>query len=307
VHVDLDGLWTLADCYGYPEGSGFAKDPVFEQALPRLLGLFEALRIKATFFIVGRDLEHPDKARAIRHLADCGHEIANHSWSHQFGLEDLTTARLKTEIDRTSEAIQALTGRQPLGFRAPGYAAGPRVLTACSQAGLRYDGSRLPTSLAPILRWLAGRLRARVRRELTIHPPFPIPASRQYGGGGSLDPQWFVPPTGGPRLLRLPLAVSPLLRLPLHPSLGGMLGAHFVKGALQRLARRGQPISYLVHGLDVLDPAEFADRLPLALSRSRPFQIPLRAKLDFLTMILTDFKGLTRIERTRDWFEATVG
>ena len=35
VHVDLDGLWTLAGCYGYPEGVSFTQDPVFDQGLPR--------------------------------------------------------------------------------------------------------------------------------------------------------------------------------------------------------------------------------------------------------------------------------
>lgn len=306
VHVDLDGLWTLAGCYGYPEGTSYGEDPVFERALDRLLNLFDVLELKATFFIVGRDLEHPAKARAIRAIAELGHELANHSWSHPFGLEELSSAELKNEIDRTSERIAAVSGQRPLGFRAPGYAAGPRVLAACGRAGLRYDGSRLPTSLGPLLRWLAGRLRDQVRRELKLASPPPAGvAARQYGGGGSLDPEWFVPPEGGARILRLPVAVSPLLRIPVHASLGITLGAPFVKRALRRLARRGQPLTYLIHGLDALGPEDLAGRLPQALLRTRPFRVPLKTRLDFLTAVLSDLKERTRIERTRDWLERT--
>ena len=62
--------------------------------------------------------------------------------------------------------MEAVAGRRPLGFRAPGYTAGPRLLTELSRAGLRYDGSVLPTRAAPLLRFLANRLRAQIRREL---------------------------------------------------------------------------------------------------------------------------------------------
>jgi peptidoglycan/xylan/chitin deacetylase (PgdA/CDA1 family) len=168
VHVDLDGLWTLAGCYGYPEGVSFTQDPVFDQGLPRLLGLLDELSIKATFFIVGRDLEHPAKATLIGDLVRRGHEPAVHGWSHGFGLESLDDAGLEGEIGRTARAIESACGQRPLGFRAPGYAAGPRTLAAVSRAGLRYDGSMLPTRFGWLLRAMARRLRARSRPASTL-------------------------------------------------------------------------------------------------------------------------------------------
>lgn len=310
VHVDLDGLWTLAGCYGFPEDDSFTHDPVFERALPRLLALLDERGVKATFFIVGRDLEAPEKAAAIREIAGRGHELANHSWSHRFGLEEAEEDERETEIERTSAAIAALCGQRPAGFRAPGYAAGPRVLTTCSRCGIRYDGSRLPTRAAPLLRLMAGRLRARVRRELGAAGAATGTAGemargveRQYGGSGGLRPEWFRPAEGGAPVLQLPLAVSPVLRLPLHASLGQVLGAGFVRSGLRRLAGRGGPVTFLLHGLDLLGSEDLAGRLPAALAATRPFQAPLAGKLEFLKQTLDALSAVTAVRLTREWLD----
>lgn len=304
IHVDLDGLWTLPGCYGYPEGDAFENDPIFTLALPRMLALFDELGVKATFFIIGRDTESPAKAEAIAGLARRGHELASHSWSHRFGLEDLSGAELLSEIERTSAVIEMLGGARPLGFRAPGYTAGPRVLSALSRAGIRYDGSRLPTRAAPLLRFMAGRLRAQVRRELgpAALPPDPG-LKRQYGGGISLEPEWFTPEGGGPKVLRLPLAVSPTLRLPLHASLAQVFGARFALTGLRRLARRGDPVTWLLHGMDFLGAEDLAGRLPRALAQTGPFQVGLEKKQAFVKEVLAGLKQLTHLQLTRDWLE----
>lgn len=348
VHVDLDGLWTLAACYGFDEGDTWDRDPVFAFALPRMLDLFDRLEIRATFFIVGRDLEHPDKRRLIGEIAERGHELANHTRSHRFGLELAPEADLLEEIAGAQTALTQLTGRAPLGFRAPGYDAGPRVLAACAAAGLRYDGSALPTHWGPLLRFMAGRLRTQVRDEVfdefesdygTPTEPGagaegaePISAEvlrGQYGSGawgsgarGALAPQWAnlevkteaASGTNGPEtdpdtdpkatpLLRLPLATSPFFRLPLHASMGMILGAASVKSGLARLARVGWPVTYLIHGLDAADPHEFTARLPAALGKSRYFGFELEARMNFLTDVLEEFKAMTRHETTEDYIE----
>ncbi len=344
VHVDLDGLWTLAGCYGFDEGDTWDHDPVFAFALPRMLDLFERLEIRATFFIVGRDLDHPDKRRLIGEIAERGHELANHSRSHRFGLELLPEADLLEEIVGAQTALMQLTGRAPLGFRAPGYDAGPRVLAACAAAGLKYDGSALPTHWGPLLRFMAGRLRTQVRDEVfdefesdygTPTEPGagaegmqPISAEvlrGQYGSGawgsgarGALAPQWanFEVDTGEDSgtadpeietettpLLRFPLATSPFFRLPLHASMGMILGASSVKSGLARLAGVGWPVTYLIHGLDAADPHEFTSRLPAALGKSEYFGFELENRMNFLADVLAEFKTMTRHETTEDYIE----
>ena len=303
VHIDLDGLWTVAACYGFTQADAFERDPVFETALPRLLNLLEEAGIRATFFITGRDTDHPAKSRQIGDIAARGHELANHTWSHALDFCSLKSDDLEREIEQTSGALERLGGVRPWGFRAPGYAADSRVLTVCSRAGLRYDGSRLPTPWAPVLRLLARRLRAQVRREMNQAAATPVEAPGQYGGGLSLRPLWFRLGGGGAAVLRLPVAVSPTLRLPLHASLAMVLGAGAVRTGLTRLARRGWPVTYLVHGMDLLGPEDLAGRLPRALARLRPFRFTLNERLAFLTQALETMKRRTRLQTTRQWLE----
>jgi peptidoglycan/xylan/chitin deacetylase (PgdA/CDA1 family) len=305
VHVDLDGLWTLAGAYGYPEEDSFTRDVVFERGVDRLLELLAAHGARATFFLLGRDLELPAKAATVKRIAAAGHELANHSYSHFLDLDRRPEAEIRREIERTSAAIEAVAGARPLGFRAPGYAAGPRTLAVCLQAGLRYDGSNLPTWWAPVLRGLAGRLRRKVRRELG-EAARPVANAGQYGGapaiaGDPLAPQWWHAPSGDTPVLRLPLAVSPMLRLPLHASLGMLLGAGRVRAGLRRLARRGHPVTWLLHGMDAVGAEDLAGRLPSALANAWAFRRTLAAKFEFLHAVLTEFQRVTRVELTAEW------
>lgn len=306
IHVDLDGFWTLADCYGFPRGESFDHDPVYEKALPRMLNLFDRLGLKATFFLIGHDLEHPAKQEAAREIARRGHEIANHTFHHPFSLEDMPEADIRREIALTQDLIAEVTGRVPRGFRAPGYDAGPRVLKILCEMGFLYDGSSLPTRWGPLLRFSARRIRARVRRgqlraaaegdDATARAPSAPEAPGQYGPGSGgpwgLAPRYFRPESGGRPIARFPLAVSPVFRFPLHASLGMLLGRSSVISGLRGLVRRQWPITYLLHGIDLAAPEEFIGFMPPALAGSRVFNIPLADREAFLVEVLERLQGL---------------
>jgi peptidoglycan/xylan/chitin deacetylase (PgdA/CDA1 family) len=83
---------------------------------PRLLDMLKARGMRATFYLIGnRVVQYPDIARRI---AEEGHEIGNHSWSHPF-LNRLGNTAVINEIDRTTDAIWNATGRPPVTFRPP--------------------------------------------------------------------------------------------------------------------------------------------------------------------------------------------
>ncbi|MBW5445704.1 polysaccharide deacetylase family protein [Cohnella sp. CFH 77786] len=84
---------------------------------PQVLDILKKYNVKATFFVVGKQVEkYPDVTlRIVRE----GHDIGNHSWSHQ-DLTKLTGQALDDEIDRTQEAVaQAAGGYTPDLVRAP--------------------------------------------------------------------------------------------------------------------------------------------------------------------------------------------
>lgn len=86
------------------------------QWTPRVLDALAVHRIRATFFVVGRAaLAH---AALLRRVADAGHEIGNHTWSHRHPWT-LTRAQAVTEVDDGTHAIAEVTGRAPRLFRPP--------------------------------------------------------------------------------------------------------------------------------------------------------------------------------------------
>lgn len=81
-----------------------------------ILDILKENNITATFFLVGQWAEkYPDSVKAI---AQAGHEIGNHSYSHQ-DFAALDEKRLVEEISRCSSAIEQITGRVPELMRVP--------------------------------------------------------------------------------------------------------------------------------------------------------------------------------------------
>ena len=83
---------------------------------PTILEILRRHNLKITFFITGQfAVNYPDYVRMI---AAEGHEIANHSWSHP-SFYDLTPAKILSEVIRTRDVLEGLTGQTTLYFRPP--------------------------------------------------------------------------------------------------------------------------------------------------------------------------------------------
>ena len=83
---------------------------------PVILEILEEYGIKATFFMVGENVGYyPDAARAV---AEAGHEIANHTFSHRkFGR--MSEEEMRREILSCQEALDAVGGRASRFIRPP--------------------------------------------------------------------------------------------------------------------------------------------------------------------------------------------
>src|SRR5437868_13376872 len=91
-------------------------DGPHQKLTPRLLDLLAEHHIHVTFFVIGENAaEHPEiLQRAVRE----GHEIGNHTWSHP-NLAKMTDENVRSQIQRTEEAIRSAIGSQPTLFRPP--------------------------------------------------------------------------------------------------------------------------------------------------------------------------------------------
>jgi peptidoglycan/xylan/chitin deacetylase (PgdA/CDA1 family) len=88
----------------------------------RVLDVLDRYGVPATFFCVG--LHAQAHTEQLDRMAEAGHRIGNHTWSHPF-LPDLSPAELAVQLDRTDEAIARADGsgrrlfRPPYGSRTP--------------------------------------------------------------------------------------------------------------------------------------------------------------------------------------------
>ena len=83
---------------------------------PRILDILEKYNVKATFFMVGVNVEnYPDAARAV---LEAGHEIGNHTYSHRI-LSHLSHEEIDSEIEGCEDLLESLCQRRPHLFRPP--------------------------------------------------------------------------------------------------------------------------------------------------------------------------------------------
>lgn len=110
----------------------------------RLLSMFEEAKVSATFFVLGWVAErHPALVRAI---AQSGHEIASHGFSHTLVYE-MTPEVFREDVRRAKAVLEAISGTPVLGYRAPSYSITRDSLWALdvlASEGHVYDSSIFP-------------------------------------------------------------------------------------------------------------------------------------------------------------------
>jgi peptidoglycan/xylan/chitin deacetylase (PgdA/CDA1 family) len=105
-------------------------------AVPRLLRLLDRQRVRATFFIPGYSAERwPEAVRSIR---DAGHEIAHHGYLHE-GSRGADPATEERRLLRGLEALDAVAGVRPVGYRAPNWELSYALPAILARHGIRYD------------------------------------------------------------------------------------------------------------------------------------------------------------------------
>jgi peptidoglycan/xylan/chitin deacetylase (PgdA/CDA1 family) len=105
---------------------------------PRILELLAARGIASTWFVPGHTLTtFPESTAAI---VAGGHEVACHGWFHE-DFAELSRDEERATIERCAEAVRAVTGERPKGWRAPYWSLGDASLEAIADAGFVYDSS----------------------------------------------------------------------------------------------------------------------------------------------------------------------
>jgi peptidoglycan-N-acetylglucosamine deacetylase len=271
LSIDLDGLAHYHRLHGLPDPPPGGDDPVYGKAVERFGELCAALRLRGTAFCVGESLARPGAAAAARRLAEAGHELANHSLSHDYALTRRAPEAIAAEVRGGAEAIRAAAGRAPTGFRAPGYTLSAPLLAALAAQGYRYDSSAFPAApyyaakaLVMGALALSGRPSRAVldRPRVLLAPRAPYRPSRAEPYARGDLPLLELPVTTG--LLGFPLIGTSLASLP--------RAARAARAGTGRL-----PLFNLeLHGVDLLDASDAA---PGLAARQRDLRLPAALKI----------------------------
>jgi len=287
LSFDADDLWTYQRSQGRAEW--VSHSTFWPAAIPRLLDLTGSLSVRGTVFIVGQDAAVPAHRPLLERIMAAGHEIGNHSHSHNPSLLKSNRETIIREVETAERAIASVTGKIPQGFRGPSYVWTPEICQILADRGYLYDSSIWPTWIGPMLKFY---LRSHRLFGRTVEADF----GRWTEAFRSLAPHPLSLPNGK-RLLEIPVTTHPALRLPLHMTYLLSLGAlsrewmlRYLRSALRLCRERGLGFCFLLHAPDILDSKDMPglDVLPHR-------HLPLSQKLDIVTRVLDAISSFFRL------------
>jgi hypothetical protein len=283
VSVDLDEIPFYHRIHGLPEPDASSANAVYDIALDRLADLARARDLPLTLFVIGSSAERPENAVRLRSLADRGHEIGNHTFSHPYDLTRLDTVRMADEVHLAQAAIERAIGTRPVGFRAPGYTITDALFGVLERSGFLYDSSVFPCPPYWALKAAAiSAIRLAGRRSHSVYDtPLVLTApTSPYRIG---RPYWRT----GMGMTEIPIQVTSGLRLPFIGTALTMAGPSRAK-LLARMVVGAPVVNLELHGIDLLDDT---DGLSALRQHQRDVRIPVARKLDAIAAALEILRG----------------
>lgn len=102
---------------------------------PRVLRILQEHGVKATFFVIGAGADR--HRELVKQMVQEGHEVGNHSQSHQWWLPFLLPNQIGQDFRRSQETIRDITGTAPQFYRAPHGRISPWMGFALHRQGAR--------------------------------------------------------------------------------------------------------------------------------------------------------------------------
>ena len=195
-----------------------------EQNTRRLLDLFDEYNATATFFVLGWVAERsPD---LVREIADRGHEVASHGYSHQLVYNQAPEV-FRDETLRTKHILEDIIQAKVTGYRAASYSITERSLWALdilAEAGFDYDSSIFPVR----------------------HDRYGIPDAKEVPHN--------IETQNGYSLVEFPLSTAKLFNYRLPVAGGGYFRLYpyaLTRRGLEQINRRERPFIFYLHPWEI--------------------------------------------------------
>ena len=298
LSLDLDNKWSYMKTHG---DDGWESFPTYlDIAVPRILEFCAKRDLHITVFVVGQDAALEVNRKALRSIADAGHEIGNHSFNHEPWLHLYSEQQLEEEFELAERHIQDATGKKTIGFRGPGFSLSEKTLRVLSRRGYEYDASTFPTFLGPLARayyFMTADLTKTERAE----------REQLFGkfreGFRPLKPYaWKMEGRQADPLIEIPVTTMPVFKLPIHASYILYLGqfspflARFYFRISMTLCKiLGVAPSLLLHPLDFLGCDDDSD-----LAFFPVMGLPAERKIDLVAEVVDIMSGSFQVGTMRE-------
>jgi carbamoyltransferase len=266
LHVDMDGLDAIYAGHGHVyRGS---SDEFYLSAVDNSLRLFEEEDVRATYFTIARDLDNPDKRRAIERVVGAGHNVACHSLNHKY-LNRISSSEKREEIAGGKKKIEDALGVECRGFRAPGYSIDFESLQILRESGYLYDSSIFPSY----------EFKNRLGLERLLPEPF------------------LMFPEDG--FFEVPMPFTGPWLPPFHPCYAFYLSRIYFQLSLNAFRKRHNYCTLLFHLTDFAAPQKLGHGLQLDVYTNNFFSS--RSKLGFLKKLLGPARESFSFTTTEDF------
>jgi peptidoglycan-N-acetylglucosamine deacetylase len=299
LSLDLDNQWSYMKIHGDP---GWESFPTYlDVVVPRALAFLVERNLSITFFIVGQDAALEKNHGAVKAIATAGHEIGNHSFKHESWLHLYSETEIEAEIAQAEEILKQVTGKQPIGFRGPGYSCSAAVLRVLARRGYQYDASTFPTFLGPLARayyFMTTKLsKAEKEKRKALFGSF-------KDGFQPLKPyRWAMEQR---QLIEIPVSTMPIFKIPIHFSyvlylsvFSRSLALLYFRLALFLCRLTGTQPSLLLHPLDFLGCEDVPE-----LSFFPGMSLPSHKKLATLSQAIALLKCSFRVVSMQEHAQA---
>jgi polysaccharide deacetylase family protein (PEP-CTERM system associated) len=263
--IDVEDYFQVAALApAIPRDSWPTREYRVERNTDRILGLLAERGIRGTFFVLGWCAER--SPALIKHIADAGHEVACHGFSHKL-IYTQSPEEFREEARRSKHFLEDTIGAAVTGYRAASFSITKQSLWALDvliDLGFEYDSSVFPIH----------------------HDRYGIPgASRNIGP---------VTAPSGRTIAEFPMSAASFAGVRVPVSGGGyfrLLPYMVTRAGLKQINERdGQPFTFYLHPWE-LDPDQPRVKVS-AFSRFRHYNNLDKCELR-LRRLLRDFRFST--------------
>lgn len=229
LSVDVEDYFQVSAFAKSIKSSDWDKQPLrVEKNTQHLMDMFDDAQVKATFFVLGwvADRNRP----LIKEIAERGHEVACHGYSHQL-IYNQTIDVFREETIRSKSLLEDIVQQPVIGYRAASYSITRKSLWALdilAEAGFEYDSSIFPVR----------------------HDRYGIPDAKEV-------PHVLETPQGH-SIVEFPLSTANVFKYKLPVAGGGYFRLYpyaLTKAGLSQINRRQQPFIFYLHPWEI-DPGQ---------------------------------------------------